>query len=158
MATTEKKSEISESETKKILQQLYAGSTVGEIIGFESEEFDALYAIGHAHFMQANFTEALKFFQYLLFFNHFDRRAAIGAACCFSELRNFEEALKHFGIALMLDQNDPMIVIQIAKTLLISGKKEEARTVIASLKSEYKNTADFKKIEIEIDQLDEFIN
>jgi len=157
MGIAEKETKASTSKTKRIVENIFSGSTFGEEIGFESAEFDALYAIGYAHFMQANYSEALKFFQYLLLFNHFDRRAAVAAGACYFGLKNYEEALKMFGMALILEPNDPELGLQIAKALLMSGKKEEAKAVLASMKTDYKKTNNFSKINEEIQHLEEFL-
>jgi len=147
MATADTQKEHPKSATVQVLEQLYAGSSIGEIIGFDEKSSDAFYSMGYAFFMQGNFEEALKYFQYQLFFNHFDKRAAIGAGSCLCELGRYEESLKPFGVALLLDENnDPYISLQIAKSLMMCGKKIEARTILITIQTEYSQSKDFEKI------------
>jgi len=151
--------EPAKTATVQVVEQLYAGSSIGEIIGFDEKSSDALYAMGYAFFMQGNFIEALKYFQYQLFFNHFDKRAAIGAGCCLSELGRYEESLKPFGAALLLDENnDPYIYIQIAKSLMMCGKKVDAKTILETIKTDYSRSQDFEKINESIEKLMIFCN
>ena len=70
MASTNIQNEPTKTATAQVLEQLYAGSTIGEIIDFDEKSSDALYSMGYAFFKQGNFEEALKYFQYQLFFNH----------------------------------------------------------------------------------------
>jgi tetratricopeptide (TPR) repeat protein len=154
MAPTNIQKEPTKTATAQVLEQLYAGSTIGEIIDFDEKSSDALYSMGYAFFKQGNFEEALKYFQYQLFFNHFDKRAAIGAGSCLCELGRYEESLKPFGVALLLDENnDPNLAIQIAKSLMMSGKKNDAKTILETMKTDYSQSPDFEKISESIEKV-----
>ena len=159
MAYADNQKEPPKTATAQVVEQLYAGSSIGEIIGFDEKSSDALYAMGYAFFMQGNFVEALKYFQYQFFFNHFEKRAAIGAGSCLSELGRYEESLTPFGAALLLDEsNDPNISIQIAKSLMMCGKKVEAKTILETMKTDYSQLQDFEKINELIEKVMIFCN
>lgn len=149
----------SKTATAVVLEQLYSGNSIGEIIGFDEKSSDAFYALGYSYFMQGNFTEALKYFQYQLFFNHFDQRGAIGAGSCLCELGRYEESLKPFGLALLQDdKNDPNIALQIAKSLMMCGKKMEAKTILETMRRDYSRSPDFEKINAAIEKIQVFCN
>jgi tetratricopeptide (TPR) repeat protein len=159
MAAADIKKEHPKTATATVVEQLYAGSTIGEIIGFDEKSSDALYTMGYSYFMQGNFSEALKYFQYQLFFNHFDKRAAIGAGSCLFELGRYEESLKPFGVALLLDENnDPNIPLQIAKSLLMFGKKSEAKIILETMKVDYSRSSEFANINNSIEKILFFCN
>jgi len=159
MASADSQKEPPKTATAEVIEQLYAGISIGEIIGFDENSSDALYSMGYAFFMQGNFEEALKYFQYQLFFNHFDKRAAIGAGSCLCELGRFEESLKPFGVALLLDENnDPNICIQIAKSLMMCGKKAEAKTILEAMKTDYSRHSEFEKVNESIEKVLVFCN
>jgi tetratricopeptide (TPR) repeat protein len=154
MASADTQKTHPKTATAQVLEQLYAGSSIGEIIGFDEKSSDALYSMGYAFFMQGNFEEALKYFQYQLFFNHFDKRAAIGAGSSLCELGRYEESLEPFGAALLLDEdNDPYISIQIAKSLMMCGKKIEAKTILETIKIDYGRSKDFEKINESVEKI-----
>jgi tetratricopeptide (TPR) repeat protein len=154
MASAETQTKLSKTATARVLEQLYGGLSLGEIIGFDETSSDALYAMGYSYFMQGNFKEALEYFQYQLLFNHFDKRAAIGVGSCLCELGRYEESLKPFGVALLLDENnDPNIPLQIAKSLMMCGRKVEARTILETMKTDYSRSPEFEKISKSIEKI-----
>jgi tetratricopeptide (TPR) repeat protein len=154
MASAETQTELTKTATARVLEQLYGGWSLGEIIGFDETSSDALYAMGYSYFMQGNFNEALKYFQYQLLFNHFDKRAAIGVGSCLCELGQYEESLKSFGVAMLLDENsDPNIPLQIAKSLMMCGRKIEAKTILEAMKNDYSRSPEFEKISESIEKV-----
>ena len=154
MASANNQTETSKTATARVREQLYGGWSLGEIIGFDETSSDALYAMGYSYVMQGNFAEALKYFQYQLFFNHFDKRASIGVGSCLCELGRYEESLKPLGIALLLDENsDPNIPLQIAKSLMMCGKKIEAKKILETMKNYYGRSSEFEKINQSIDKI-----
>lgn len=154
MISDKTQKEPSKTATARVLEQLHGGLSLGEIIGFDETSSDALYTMGYSFFMQGNFSEALKYFQYQMLFNHFDKRAAIGVGSCLCELGRYEESLKPFGVALLLDENnEPTIPLQIAKSLMMCGRKIEAKKILETMKNDYSRSPEFEKISESIDKV-----
>ena len=109
-----------------LLQHLASGQTLGGMLGHSPETERAMYHMGYTHYAQGKYSEALRFFGFLVICNHWDRRYHMGMAACLQMQQEHAEALKYYGIASMLDMTDPAPPMHIAECHLARGERPQA--------------------------------
>lgn len=114
----------------QLLGQMAHGQTLGPMMGVSVPAQEALYALAYTAYTQARYAEAMQAFSFLMTADHFDRRYFSGYAACLRAQKRHGEALKHYGVASMLDLTDPEPVMRMAECHLALGERVQARTAL----------------------------
>ena len=112
---------------------LFAGGTVADIYGVDRKELEPLYALGYSLYNQARFSEALQVFSFLTYHSHLEQRFHVARGACLHMLKQYEEALRAYGPAYLLDALEPAVSLHIAECLIALGRKEDARGVLENV-------------------------
>lgn len=112
---------------------LESGGTLSQVYGFEAQEMEAVYAHAYSLYNQARWKEALKIFNFLVVHDHLERRYHVGQAACLQMLKRYDEALKAYGMAHVMNVMDPVVALHIAECLIAQGKKEDALIALESV-------------------------
>ncbi len=118
---------------QEVADFLFAGGTVGQIHGLDTEDLEAVYALGYNLYNQARWDEALRVFCFLSVEDHLDRRFHVARGGCLLMLRRYEEAFKAYGLAHVLDVSDPVVALQCAECLIALRRKDDARTALETV-------------------------
>lgn len=97
------------------------------VSGFPLSSAESLYALAHHLYRQGRYVQALSPFACLVTLNPYDVRFHQGLGACKQMLRRHEEALRHYGVASMLDLTDPAPLLHAAECLLALGRRADAR-------------------------------
>ncbi|MDK2123488.1 SycD/LcrH family type III secretion system chaperone [Parachitinimonas caeni] len=103
------------------------GGTLKDVYGFTPEECEAVYTLGYNLYNQGKFLDALKAFGFLLMHDHLERRYYKSFASALQMLKRYEEAIKHYSIASMLDLSDPEPTFHTGECMVGIGMIEEAK-------------------------------
>ncbi len=79
---------------QEVADFLFAGGTVGQIHGLDTEDLEAVYALGYNLYNQARWDEALRVFCFLSVEDHLDRRFHVARGGCLLMLRRYEEGVQ----------------------------------------------------------------
>lgn len=114
----------------KVLNESY---TFREIQGISDESMDAIYSIAYNLYQNSKYEDAHKVFQFLCFYDHYEKKYWMGLAACRQMLKKYQEAVDAYGFAAMLDTDDPKVPLYAADCLLASGNKEHAQFALESV-------------------------
>ncbi|MDB5839527.1 MAG: CesD/SycD/LcrH family type secretion system chaperone [Herminiimonas sp.] len=110
----------------RLAEHLVGGNTLASLLGISEESQEALYALGYNLYNQGRYDDAMHTFGFLLLHNHRDRRFYKGFGSCLQMQKRYQDALKYYGIASIMDLNDPVPVFHSAECLLAMSKVDEA--------------------------------
>ena len=122
---------------ESLVQHLTNGATLADVIGISIEQREAIYTMGHFHYAQGKYLDAMKFFRFLLFHDQYDLRAMFGLGCCLKMLGEYDLAQIYLGLAVMMKPSDPEPGVQFAECLLFLGKKTEAMNLLKKTRNEF---------------------
>ena len=91
----------------KSIQEVMKGKPVYELAGLTSQQVNAVYATAYEHYSAGSYEEAMKIFRPLLVMDSTDNRIWMGFAACAQMMSQYEEALKGYGYASVLDPQNP---------------------------------------------------
>lgn len=111
----------------QLMEWLAAGGTLGDTLGYDETDYEALYAMGHGLYEQARYPEAAKVFGYLVLNNHFERRYANAFASALHMAHRYEDAMKFYATAYAMDSSDPAPTLHASECLIALGRKAEAQ-------------------------------
>lgn len=107
-------------------EHLRQGGTLGEWVGAEKEDLEALHAAAWLFYDRDDYETALRLYGLLLMANPYDRRFAIGMGMCKQMLKQYEDAIGYYANALVMDFDDPLPSFHTAECLLQKGMRNEA--------------------------------
>jgi len=106
------------------------GATLKAVHGYTDEEFDALYALGYNFYNQGKFAEALQAFGFLLMHDQMERKYYKAFASCQQMLKRYEEAVRNYSMASILDMTDPEPTFHTAECMVALNMPEEAKQAL----------------------------
>lgn len=125
---------------------LLAGGSVADMYGLKMEDLEPVYAHGYSLYNQARWTEALQVFSFLTYHSHLEQRFHVARGACLQMMKLYEDALRAYGPAYVLDATDPTVSLHIAECFIALGKKEEARGVLENVAELTQDNAAFAQI------------
>ena len=109
---------------------LGGGGTLKDVYDYTDEEFDALYALGYNLYNQGKFSEALTAFGFLLMHDQFERKYYKAFGSCQQMLKRYEEAVRNYSMASILDMTDPEPTFHTAECLVALNMPEDAKQAL----------------------------
>ncbi|MDP0561005.1 MAG: SycD/LcrH family type III secretion system chaperone [Candidatus Endonucleobacter sp. (ex Gigantidas childressi)] len=103
------------------------GGTFKSLKNISEESMEAIYSIAHSLYQSSKYDESLKIFQFLCFYDHFNKKYFMGLGACLQVLKNFKGALEIFSLANVLDSDDPRPLVYIGDCHLALGDDEKAK-------------------------------
>ena len=135
---------------------LVSGGTFKDLKGLTEENMEAIYSVAHNLYQNGKFDEAQKVFQFLCFFDHFQKRHWMGLAACRQMIRNYQGAVEAYSFATMLDVNDPKPPFLAADSHLGMGNYKAAASALHAAiefsggKPEYKSIRERAQARLEL--------
>lgn len=126
MNNNEKKRENEELEDQ-VLDFFGKGGAFKDLKDMSDEAMEAIYSVAYSLYQSGKYDESLKIFQFLCFYDHFNRKYFMGLGACQQMLKNYQGALEVFTFATVLDSEDPRPMVYIGDCHLALGDKEKAR-------------------------------
>ena len=101
---SEKRLELARTFFRQLLDE---GKSIFEIRGLTQQNIESLYLVAHTLYMEGRYQEACPLFQLMAFYDHYDKRAWMGAASCLEQLKDYKTAIRGYACASMLDPENP---------------------------------------------------
>lgn len=115
------------------LRHLMDGGTYAATINFDEKKAEGLYSLGHAQYLQGHFSEAMKFFGFIMALDPLNYRAMKAMAACMQMTRKYGQALLLLGILLVAEEDNKETSLQIINCLFHLGRYAEALKVIDAI-------------------------
>lgn len=104
------------------------GKTLRELKGLTRENMEAVYTVAYNAYNGGNLEQADKVFQFLCYFDHFEKKHWLGLAATRQMQKNYTGAVDAYSFAALLDINDPQIPMQAADCHLAMGNRQAAHS------------------------------
>jgi type III secretion system low calcium response chaperone LcrH/SycD len=128
MSTTTSNTAITQNDITKAVEDVLNGKPVYEVAGWSRDQIDALYSAAYHHYQTGSYEEALKIFKPLLVMDSTDNRVWLGYASAAKMLKHYEDALKAYGYASILDPMDARPFFHAMECHIALGNLAEAKT------------------------------
>ena len=109
-----------------IIQNLQQGGTLADLKGITDDQCEALYTLGYGLYERGRYTDALKILGYLVMLNHTEHRYLLALGATAQALGKYEDALKQYMAATLLDPTDPSPVVHSIPCLIELGHFQPA--------------------------------
>lgn len=96
------------------------------IRGITDEEMEAAYANGFNIFQGGNFEKAEKMFEFLATLDNQEKKYLTALGACRFNQKNYIGAIAAYSVAVMIDVDDPGLILKVAQCHLGLGDKETA--------------------------------
>ncbi|HSY26391.1 MAG TPA: SycD/LcrH family type III secretion system chaperone [Burkholderiaceae bacterium] len=136
---------------EQLLKRLGNGESLAALMGYPKVMLEALYTHAYNCYTQANYAEAMRAFGLLMTYNHMDRRFHMGFAACLQVQKKYDEAIKYYGTATLLDPSEPSPVLHSVECFLALKKFDEATNALVRLGSMLKGNQRFAPLLRSID-------
>jgi len=103
------------------------GGTFKDIKDMSDDAMEAIYSVAYNLYQGGKYEEAQKVFQFLCFYDHFNRKYFMGLGACQQMQKSYDNAIEIFSFATILDSDDPRPMIYIGDCHLAKGDKEKAK-------------------------------
>lgn len=99
---------------------------------FTPEAIESMYGMAHQMYSSGNFEQASHVFRVLTFLDATKKRNWMGLGASLQMLKQYGEAVDMYGIAGLMEENDPYIHFHAAECLFLMGEKEKGRIALNS--------------------------
>jgi type III secretion system low calcium response chaperone LcrH/SycD len=110
----------------KLTAYLLSGGTLGALRGCTAEETEVAYTVGYSSYVAGRWAEAVSVFSTLVNLSPHEPRFVRGLASCLQMQEQHEQALGWWGVARLLDSDDPVALFHGCECLVALGRREEA--------------------------------
>ncbi|MER8791410.1 SycD/LcrH family type III secretion system chaperone [Mesorhizobium sp. M0983] len=118
----------------RLTEEIIAGRTdLAAAVGITDDELEALYALGHRFYSAGRYNDALSFFRFLCMHRYVDPRFWFGFGAACQMLGDSANAVRAYGLAALLNDNDPQIPLRAAKCLIKLGQQAAAVDALDSV-------------------------
>ena len=124
------------------------GTTLGQIKGFTATEIEAVYQIAHGFYQQRHYEKAAQLFQYFSMHEHTDRRFWMGWAASLQQLKRYQNAIRAYAVATMLDVGEadaPFHAAECYIALKAWDKAKESLEVVLTIAEDEEAHADYAR-------------
>ncbi|MFK0570976.1 SycD/LcrH family type III secretion system chaperone [Endozoicomonas sp.] len=103
------------------------GGTFKDLKNMSDDAMEAIYSVAYNLYQGGKYEEAQKIFQFLCFYDHFNRKYFLGLGACQQMQKQYDNAIEIFSFATILDSDDPRPMIYIGDCHMAKGDKEKAQ-------------------------------
>lgn len=116
-------------QVEEVLMEFFGkGGTFKDLKNMSDDAMEAIYSVAYNLYQGGKYEEARKVFQFLCFYDHFNRKYFMGLGACQQMMKEYENAIEIFSFATILDSDDPRPMLYIGDCHLAMGNKDEAKT------------------------------
>lgn len=110
----------------QILDLFSQGVTLGDMAGYDEQDYAAVYALGHELYAQGRYSDAMKAFGFLVMHDQWEQKYMIAFAASLQMLKRYKDAILFYSNASILDLSDPMPTFHTAECMIPIGMLQEA--------------------------------
>ncbi|MDD7805459.1 MAG: SycD/LcrH family type III secretion system chaperone [Endozoicomonas sp. (ex Botrylloides leachii)] len=111
---------------EQVFQFFSKGGTFKDLKNMSEEAMEAIYSVAYSLYESAKYDESLKIFQFLCFYDHFNKKYFMGLGACQQMLKNYDSAMEIFSFVTVLDSEDPRSMVYLGDCYLALGKNKKA--------------------------------
>lgn len=126
---------------EQIAELLLNGGTLGSVYDYNDQDYEVLYALGHSLYGQGRYFDAMKAFGFLVMHNHLERRFMNAFAASLQMIKSYEEAIKYYTLASVMDMSDPAPTFHTCECMLALGMVAQAREGLGMVIGQCKDAA-----------------
>lgn len=115
---------------QQVAELLGNGGTLGDIVGFDQTDYEAVYALGHTMYTGARYLDAVKAFGFLVMHDPYERRFVSAYASALQMLKRYQDAIAYHSMASVMDLSDPLPTFHTAECLVALGMRAEAQQAL----------------------------
>ena len=108
-------------------------ATLKQLKGVTNAELEAVYSLAFGYYQTGKFNEAMKLFQFLVLFDHLNKKYWMGLGAVQQVLKDFQGAIVSYGYSSFLDLKNPKPQIHAAECFLAMGDKRNAASSLEAL-------------------------
>ena len=108
-------------------------ATLKQLKGVTNAELEAVYSLAFGYYQTGKFNEALKLFQFLVLFDHLNKKYWMGLGAVQQVLKDFQGAIVSYGYSSFLDLKNPKPQFHAAECFLALGDKRNAASSLEAL-------------------------
>ena len=117
----------SEEMDDTLLEFFGGGGTFKDLKNMSDDAMEAIYSVAYNLYQGGKYDEAQKVFQFLCFYDHFNRKYFMGLGACQQMMKKYDNAIEIFTFATVLDADDPRPMLYIGDCHLAMDDKEKAK-------------------------------
>lgn len=87
---------------------------------------ESIYAVAYHLYMNKKYDDAMKIFQFLCFYDHYNSKYYLGFGSCLYMQGDYERALDYLGFATILNKDEMTALLYAGKCHLKLNNKEHA--------------------------------
>ncbi len=108
-------------------------ATLKQLKGVTNAELEAVYSLAFGYYQTGKFNEALKLFQFLVLFDHLNKKYWMGLGAVQQVLKDYQNAVVSYGYCSFLDLENPKPQLHAAECFLALGDKRSAASALYAL-------------------------
>ncbi len=136
MTTKMTSEQVAQNLPEQIAELLSNGCTLGGAQDYGDTDYEALYALGHNLYSQSRYQDAVRVFGFLVMQNHLEPRYMNAYASSLQMVGSYQEAIKLYSIASLMDMSDPLPTFHTAECMLALNLVTEAKEALAFVLSQ----------------------
>ena len=125
MATATLSPEVQET-ARAVEEFISSGATLKDVRGLSDQEMDAIYAMAYNFYNHGKFEKAEQAFKFLTYYDHLEKKYLLGLAACRQMSGNYAGAVDTYGVATIMDPEDPTGSLHAAECLIAMKDTERA--------------------------------
>lgn len=118
--------------TQLVSSFLKEGNTFKHLKNISEDTMNAIYSVAYNLYTNAKYSEAQNIFQFLCLFDHFEKKYWMGLAASRQMLKQYEPAITAYGLAAVLDLEDPKPSLHAADCYLSMGNYHAAEQALTA--------------------------
>ena len=135
-----------------VTQAFSDGATLGDLMGYEERDYEAVYALGHNFYSQARYLDALKAFSFLVMNNPLERRFSNAMASSLQMLKQYDNAIGFYSLASFMDIADPRPTFHTAECMIALKRMDQAVEAL-EIVIDQSNTPEFEALKTRAEAL-----
>ena len=105
---------------------VYQGGSLAYLKGITKDELEAVYAVAYSQFSQHDYEKAEKLFAFLCMYEHREEKHWMGLGASRQNQKNYQGAAAAYGVAALLDIENPLPALQAGECFLAQGTLDMA--------------------------------
>lgn len=132
---------------RKFLREVYIdGKSIGEAMGFNLEQKEALYSLGYHNFNHGKYDEARKFFCFLTLLDNKDARYLFASGAAYHMLKDYPSAITFYNLCTYEDWLNPLPWYHLADCYMQTNQWKEACDALKNVIRRSEKDKMYKKI------------
>ncbi|WP_330926235.1 SycD/LcrH family type III secretion system chaperone [Candidatus Sororendozoicomonas aggregata] len=127
MATDNKKKGDEKQLDEAVMDHFIQGGTFKDLQKMSDESMEAIYSVAYSLYQSGKYDEAVQIFQFLCFYDHFNKKYFLGLGACQQMLKKYSSAIEIFTLATVLDADDPRAMVYLGDCYLATDNREKAQ-------------------------------